>query len=63
MAHTELAELKVVKALIDELHERHWRAEKQGKRERARQLAKQLMGAQAERKKLVDRITEDETPR
>jgi len=52
----ELTELKVVSARIDELQERHWSAEKQGNRQHAQHLAKQLHGAQAKRKQLVDRI-------
>jgi hypothetical protein len=56
MSHGELAQLEVVRARIEELQERHWFAEKQGKRERAQKLARELLGAQARRKQLVDRI-------
>lgn len=52
----ELTELEVVSARIDELHERHWLAERHGKHEHARWLAQELLGAQAKRKQLVDRI-------
>jgi hypothetical protein len=56
MSFWELAELKVVRERIEELQERHWFAEKQGKHQRAQQLAQELLGAQVERKQLVDRI-------
>ena len=56
MSFEEVAKLKVVRARIEELQERHWSAEQQGKRQRAQQLAEELLGAQAERKQLVDRI-------
>ena len=48
--------MEVVRARIDELQERHWFAEKQGKHHRAQKLARELLGAQAKRKQLVDRI-------
>ena len=56
MSSGELAELKVVSVRIEELQERYWFAEKKGKCQRAQQLAQELLGAQAERKQLVDRI-------
>jgi len=56
MLHGELAQLEVVRARIEELQERHWIAEKHGKHERAQRLAQELLGAQAKRKQLVDRI-------
>ena len=56
MAHHELAQLEVVRARIDELQERHWFAEKQGKHHHAQKLAQQLHGAQKQRKQLVDKI-------
>ena len=56
MSHGDLAQLEVVRARIEELQERHWFAEKHGRRERAEKLARELLGAQAKRKQLVDRI-------
>jgi hypothetical protein len=56
MSHGELAQLEVVRARIEELQERHWFAEKQGKHHRAQKLARELHGAQMQRKQLVDRI-------
>jgi hypothetical protein len=56
MSFAELDELEVISARIDELQERHWFAEKLGYRKNARQLAQELLDAQARRKQLVDRI-------
>lgn len=56
MSHHELAQLEVVRERIEELQERHWCAEKQGKHHRAQKLAQQLHGAHMQRKQLVDRI-------
>jgi len=56
MSHGDLAQLEVVRARIEELQERHWFAEQHGKHQRAQKLAQELLGAQAKRKQLVDRI-------
>jgi hypothetical protein len=42
MSHGELAQLEVVRARIEELQERHWFAEKQGKHHR-KQLVDRIM--------------------
>ncbi len=57
MPPDDWGQLEVISALIEDLHHRRQFAENMGNHRRAKELSHEIMVAQVQRDRLVDRIT------